>query len=1370
MTDANGNTTTGTLNVTIVDDVPVVSDITRSSQATEGITDTNLLLILDTSNSMNDDGKLATLKNATLELLEQYEALGDVRVRIVTFDGTYSGDPIQDGDARTVGNGWMTVTEAKAIILNLTAPGNTNYDAALKTAENAFDNSNAVTTDTNGTVTVTTGNPANARIDGAQNVSYFLSDGDPSLPTTSLGINASEETTWTNFLNDEHIRSYALGIGTNVTLSNLDPIAYDGTTATNTNAQQVTDISQLSATLVSTISASPIIGSIVTGSSLAENFGADGGHVQSITVNGITYRFDSAANTITPSGAATLGTNTYSFDSNTHQLTVTINSTEEKISMDMDNGAYTFTPPQTITSAINRSIDFVVVDNDGDTNGATLTFNIDLPGESPHLVVRDDFIVTNQTAIPVSVVLANDTGGVGASSITVNGITYSNTETINTTTSFDYINNSSTTGYASNTAHVDINRITGTTLSSTFKNEILLGGASTTDTVTYASTTNNLGTTGVTVSLATTGAQNTVLSGIDTLISIENLIGSNYNDILAGNSSNNTINGGNGNDTITYIDASGGVTVNLNAGTATGADGNDTLISIENITGSKYNDTLIGNASDNIINGGAGNDSINGGSGTDTVTYIDAVSTNGTTGVTVSLAISGAQNTVLSGNDTLSNIENLTGSKYNDTLTGNSSANIINGGAGNDIIDGGSGNDTVTYIDASGGVTVSLNTGTATGADGNDTLISIENITGSNYDDILAGNSSNNIIDGGNGNDTITYINASGAVTVNLSTGAATGADGSDTLSNIENIIGSNYNDTLTGNASDNIINGGAGNDSINGGAGNDTLSGGLGNDTINGGNGTDTVTYIDAVGGVTVSLATISQQNTVSSGLDTLSNIENLTGSNYNDTLTGNTSANMIIGGQGNDTLTGGAGADTFVWNSGDNIGNPTDTITDFNISQDKIDITNLLVGNVTAANLSNYLSVNVVGSNTQLTIDVDGAGSGTATQTINLTNVNANLTSLLNSGALIYSSNPVAAPIVFDLNNDGFNFTSHTNNSFLFDFNNNGTLQMAASIGSSDAFLVYDKNNDQTVNNGSEIVFADPTNNAFTDLQGLKVNYDTNFDNKLDSNDANFSQFGLWQDSNQNGVSDPGEFKSLSDYGITSIDLTGYREGFTAANGEVQVYSLGSFTYQDGSTGTFADAGFSLFESSAQDTTSSTEKTLLGEQLTNHSLLSEYTHLLEDPTEMVHLGKLSEIVGMHEFKLGGHSIELTINEIKQLFAAAMEQHDGNPSNHSRNILDLDYKAVHALTENSELNLQLVEQGNNVNVLKINAAATDTINLENATDITKHIPQGQIGAGDHMFQIHSSDASQSAYVHIVGTPIVNMEAPHPEPHPVTHV
>ena len=457
-----------------------------------------------------------------------------------------------------------------------------------------------------------------------------------------------------------------------------------------------------------------------------------------------------------------------------------------------------------------------------------------------------------------------------------------------------------------------------------------LNGGAGIDTVSYASAT-----AGINVSLSIAGVlQDTGGAGFDQLSNFENLTGSNFNDTLKGNAGNNVLNGGAGVDTVSYDNASAGVTVSLSVAgpqNTVGA-GLDTLSNFENLTGSNFNDTLKGNAGNNVLNGGAG---------VDTVSYDNAGA-----GVTVSLSLAG-QATGGAGFDTLSNFENLTGSNFNDTLKGN---------AGNNVLDGGAGVDTVSYDNAGAGVTVSLSlAGQATGGAGFDTLSNFENLTGSNFNDTLKGNASNNVLDGGAGVDTVSYDNALAGVNVSLSVAGPqnTVGAGLDTLLNFENLTGSNFNDTLRGNNGDNVIDGAGGIDTVSydnaaagvtvslslgtpqvtGGAGSDTLlnvenltgsafadtmSGNAGNNVLNGGAGIDTVSYANAGAGVAVNLGTVGPQNTVGAGLDVLSNFENLTGSAYGDTLTGNAGANAINGGFGNDTLVASAGVDTLTGGGG--------------------------------------------------------------------------------------------------------------------------------------------------------------------------------------------------------------------------------------------------------------------------------------------------------------------------------------------------------------------------------------------------------------------------------------------------------------------
>src|SRR5262245_6874124 len=154
----------------------------------------------------------------------------------------------------------------------------------------------------------------------------------------------------------------------------------------------------------------------------------------------------------------------------------------------------------------------------------------------------------------------------------------------------------------------------------------------------------------------------------------------------------------------------------------------------------------------------------------------------------------------------------ITGTAGNDTLVGTADFDIISGGAGDDVIDGGAGSDKMA------------------GQDGNDTF---------------RGGAGADYMDGGAGVDTVDYGASAAAVAVNLNTGTVSGGDAAgDTLVNIENLTGSQYNDTLVGNAGANSLAGGAGNDRLVGGEGADVLFGGPGSDQLSGGLHNDTFVF----------------------------------------------------------------------------------------------------------------------------------------------------------------------------------------------------------------------------------------------------------------------------------------------------------------------------------------------------------------------------------------------------------------------------------------------------------------------------------------------------------------------------------------------
>jgi len=161
----------------------------------------------------------------------------------------------------------------------------------------------------------------------------------------------------------------------------------------------------------------------------------------------------------------------------------------------------------------------------------------------------------------------------------------------------------------------------------------------------------------------------------------------------------------------------------------------------------------------------------------------------------------------------------MNGTSINDVIAGGGSAEVLIGFDGNDTMTGGGGDD-----HAHGGA----------GHDSVDGGAGADMLYGGAGDDTIIGGTEDDIMNGGDGVDTADYSSDGAAVTVNLTTGTATdGHSDSDTLISIENITDSGYNDSLTGDSQDNLINGGNGNDILYGLDGLDTLYGGAGADSF---------------------------------------------------------------------------------------------------------------------------------------------------------------------------------------------------------------------------------------------------------------------------------------------------------------------------------------------------------------------------------------------------------------------------------------------------------------------------------------------------------------------------------------------------------
>ena len=402
----------------------------------------------------------------------------------------------------------------------------------------------------------------------------------------------------------------------------------------------------------------------------------------------------------------------------------------------------------------------------------------------------------------------------------------------------------------------------------------------------------------------TGGAGNDLLSGA---AGNDSLYGGDGNDTLAGGTGSDRLEGGAGIDTADYSAATGGVNVNLTTGAGTGNDAaGDTLVAIENLIGSIYADTLTGNADNNYLAGGAGADQIFGGSGDDTLAGGAGADTltGGEDMDFIDYSASGAAVninlqtwTALGGDaqgDVLGGVDGIIGTNFNDTLigfndqgiSGDVYTNIFYGGLGDDYMDGAASND-LLY-----------------GGSDNDTVL------GGTGDDQTYGGDGNDLVSGGDGNDTVDGGAGNDSLLGGAGNDGLTGGDGNDTLDGgigDDQTYGGSGDDVVSGGDGNDIVDGGVGNDSLFGGAGNDGLTGGDGNDTLDGGTGNDNLS-----GGT---------------GADTL------LGGDGNDTLYGGDGDDRITGGAGADVMFGGEGSDTFVGGIGDVVngeedGAETDTL----------------------------------------------------------------------------------------------------------------------------------------------------------------------------------------------------------------------------------------------------------------------------------------------------------------------------------------------------------------------------------------------------------------------------------------------------------
>lgn len=845
----------------------------------------NLAFVLDVSGSMtstfpgatvgdlNGDGSANTQLDAVLASFAQLvqsindAGLGDaVNIGVIPFESSSYIAAIGDGNSDSDGNGTPDVVDAAYALDEL---GGTAYDLGLQRAIEFFG-------------VVPQGN----------NYVFFLSDGAPNAQNYDALLSALRDPAGINAT----IRS--LAIGTTVGSSYYDILDLLDDFSANDSAIAVTNPETLDA------------GLIASGVDLAQidavQLYLDGALIATLTADQLVSTPFGLKYSVTVPGLSSAQSNRI----------------EARLVL-ADAGGSTLSTSQFVSVGTLLSDDLLLggLGNDTLDGGAGLDTLNGGAGDDVYIVHAVDTVITEAAGAGFDRVEADVTYSLNKASLAnVEGLLLTGSEAL---------------GGTGNAAD---NRITGNIGNNVIQglggNDTLDGGFGV-DTVTYSAAV-----AGVNANLATGVA--TGGAGTDALSNFENLTGSSFNDTLTGSAGANilrgldghdsldggsgrdTLYGGNGNDTLqggSDIDTlnwsalGNAITVNLNVGysggTATG-EGTDTILAIENIIGTRFNDsvtdagyysnvhnffdgglgndTLTGGSGNDTLIGGKGNDVLSGGVGVDTADY----SGNTSAGVVGGIA-SGTLTSADSGTDTLTGFEVFIGTKFADNVTGSDAADTLLGGLGNDTLAGGLLNDSID-----GGVGGDSMSGGA----GDDTYV--VDVAGDKVVELAA-----------EGVDTVLTAIGIANLYAEVENATLTGLGAMD-------LGGNALNNILLGNADANLLNGRAGNDSLVGGLGNDTLMGGAGNDTLVGGEYSndlgDWVSFAGETAGVTATINSYGSTTATSASgdVDSLQYIENAIGTAYNDSLTGDSYVNVLDGGAGDDTLDGGSGNDTLLGGAG--------------------------------------------------------------------------------------------------------------------------------------------------------------------------------------------------------------------------------------------------------------------------------------------------------------------------------------------------------------------------------------------------------------------------------------------------------------------
>ena len=409
--DVQTSTEMGQITLTVEDDAPVTTNATlTASSDTISSFYANVNLIMDLSGSTayasSIPGKTVfqAMKDSVNKLLDYYQGMldqaggnGDVRVDISVF-AYFAKHLSLNGSTPSY---WVSLAEAKQLLDTIDPPdnsnvdngigGGTNYDVGLQEMIKGYQQSNV--------------GPLQNK-PGLTNSAYFFTDGEPNFYTDPTGSNPNNfgnnttpghsginpgsfsgyipggfteigEKDWTDFLTANNIKAYAIGLGSSVSLASITPISYDGTTATNADAslaKRITDFNQLDAFLTTTVTTTPSAPAPLTATGLMES-GADANYTASMTVDNITYTYQTSTGEITSDYAHTAWK-----DLGNGELQV-ITHSGATVSLQLGQGAnlgnMTYQAPSSILTAhTSETIGYTITDGDGDKASGTATIDL----------------------------------------------------------------------------------------------------------------------------------------------------------------------------------------------------------------------------------------------------------------------------------------------------------------------------------------------------------------------------------------------------------------------------------------------------------------------------------------------------------------------------------------------------------------------------------------------------------------------------------------------------------------------------------------------------------------------------------------------------------------------------------------------------------------------------------------------------------------------------------------------------------------------------------------------------------------------------------------------------------------------------------